>query len=367
MRTPQQEMIGVQLPDDNGLFELTRGAKRYELTNHLGNVLSVITDTKQAVYDNPPTVLAYYQSTIISYTDYYPFGAPMDHGSSTTDRSWSGGYRYGFGGHERIDEVQGSGNSIDLGERMYDPRLGRTPSVDKKGNLYADISPYAYAGNNPKRYIDPDGNIIVDPQTKKFVVKVDGEWKSIQSIDADGKITFGTVSDKFNTQTRPYLEILNKSEVGRKNVEYLQAIPTLVTIDPSLTDPKPGDASTVEPSGELTKDGFYEAVNIIPDNGIIKANAEVAGISIEEKTSGVLAVEVGHLKPSQVKIDQGNGSFAKKYNGLFNDHLRAQISYRKENNIALDESLFKPTDKFKDSGFNLDKDLQTARDEVNKK
>jgi len=123
MRTPQQEMIGVQLPDDNGLFELTRGAKRYELTNHLGNVLSVITDTKQAVYDNPPTVLAYYQSTVISYTDYYPFGAPMDHGSSAEDRSWSGGYRYGFQNQEKDDEIKGSGNSINFKYRMHDPRL----------------------------------------------------------------------------------------------------------------------------------------------------------------------------------------------------------------------------------------------------
>ena len=88
VRTPEAEMIGAQLPDDQGLFEIVRGMKRYELTNHLGNVLSVITDTKQAVYDNPPTVLSYYQSTVISYTDYYPFGAPMDHGNSPNDRSW---------------------------------------------------------------------------------------------------------------------------------------------------------------------------------------------------------------------------------------------------------------------------------------
>lgn len=88
---------------------------------------------------------------------------------------------------------------------------------------------------------------------------------------------------------------------------------------------------------------------------------------LKKKITGVFAVEVGHLKPEQITIDQSNGSFAEKYNKLLNDHVRAQISYRKENGIPLDESLFTPLDKFKDKGFKLDPDLQEIRDNLREK
>ncbi len=158
MRTPEEEMIGAQAPDENGLFELTRGMKRYELTNHLGNVLSVITDTKQAVYDLL-TVLSYYQSTVISCTDYYPFGAPMDHGNSANDRSWSGGYRYGFNGKEMDGGIKSS--DYDFGARKFSTLLGRWYSVDRLACEYNDLSPYSFAGNTPISAYDPDGRLII--------------------------------------------------------------------------------------------------------------------------------------------------------------------------------------------------------------
>jgi RHS repeat-associated protein len=71
------------------------------------------------------------------------------------------GYRYGFSGHEKDDEIKGSGNSYDMGARMYDPRIGRTPSRDPKAAMYPDISPYAYALNTPIQAKDPDGNVVI--------------------------------------------------------------------------------------------------------------------------------------------------------------------------------------------------------------
>ena len=167
MRTPELEMIGAQAPDDLGKFSIVRGLKRYELTNHLGNVLSVITDTKQAVYDNPPTVLSYYLSTVISYTDYYPFGAPMDHGNSPNDRSWSGGYRYGFNGQEKINEVKGSEKHIDFKFRGYDPRTGKFLSVDPLFKSYPWNSTYAFAENRVIDGVDLEGLEYSDAKTGK--------------------------------------------------------------------------------------------------------------------------------------------------------------------------------------------------------
>ena len=69
-------------------------------------------------------------------------------------------YRYGFGGHEKVDEVNGNGNTVDMGYRWLDVRLGRTPKPDAKGTMYPALSPYSYAANNPIFFIDPDGKVI---------------------------------------------------------------------------------------------------------------------------------------------------------------------------------------------------------------
>ena len=99
------------------------GDKRYELSNHLGNVLAVISDKKIPEFNTdavPSSGLKVFNAEVLSYSDYYPFGAlvPNRQGSSTA-------YRYGFNGKEMDNELKGEGNSYDFGARMYDPRIGR--------------------------------------------------------------------------------------------------------------------------------------------------------------------------------------------------------------------------------------------------
>lgn len=90
--------------------------------------------------------------------DYSKFGSVMvgrEFEADTADR-----YRFGYGGHEKLDEVQGSGNIVDMGDRWLDVRLGRTPKPDVKAGKYPFISPYAYALNNPLIYVDRDGKEV---------------------------------------------------------------------------------------------------------------------------------------------------------------------------------------------------------------
>ena len=70
-------------------------------------------------------------------------------------------YRFGYGGHEKMNEISGVGNTIDMGDRWLDTRIGRTPKTDLHKIKYPNLSSYSYAANNPIFFIDPDGKDIV--------------------------------------------------------------------------------------------------------------------------------------------------------------------------------------------------------------
>ncbi|MFY8110004.1 MAG: RHS repeat-associated core domain-containing protein [Bacteroidia bacterium] len=128
-------------------YQLERGAKRYELANHLGNVLTVISDKKTANFTG--STFSYFSAERISATDYSPFGAPL------AGRTWNGGeYRVSFNGKEKDDEVSGAGNSIAFELRIYDSRLCRFNSIDPREREYPWQSTYAYLNNCPISIID---------------------------------------------------------------------------------------------------------------------------------------------------------------------------------------------------------------------
>ena len=127
------------------------GKKQYELSNHLGNVLTVISDKKIPHSASGVTIDGYY-ADLQSATDYYAFGAPL-YGRNYN----SPDYRYGFNGKEKDDETYGGGNEYDYGMRVYDPRLGRFLSLDPMASRFAWNSPYAFAENDVIRSIDLEG------------------------------------------------------------------------------------------------------------------------------------------------------------------------------------------------------------------
>ena len=121
-----------------------------------------------------------------SALDYSSFGMV------TVVSNWSGGseYRYGFGGHEKDDEIKGSGNSYTTQFRGYDPRLGRWLSIDPLTGIYPDISPYASFMNNPIFFTDKDGrvlrdqdgNIVYTKDGNSYWVKFNGQNLQVQNV-----------------------------------------------------------------------------------------------------------------------------------------------------------------------------------------
>jgi RHS repeat-associated protein len=126
------------------------GQKHYEISNYLGNVLSVITDQKLPV--EVDSLIVSYSAVVVTATDYSPFGVGL------YGRSWSGEYRYGFNGKEVDSEGMGGGSSTyDYGFRIYNAQLGKFLSVDPLTKDYPWYTPYQFAGNRPIWAIDLDG------------------------------------------------------------------------------------------------------------------------------------------------------------------------------------------------------------------
>lgn len=132
------------------VYTAERGNKEYELTNHLSNVLSTISDRK--IGHGTGDEYDYYTADVVGATDYYPFGSQMPNRNIA-----SSDYRYGFNGKENDNEPKGNGNEIDYGERISDPRLGKWLSVDPLQAKYPSNSPYNYAMNDPVNSMDVDG------------------------------------------------------------------------------------------------------------------------------------------------------------------------------------------------------------------
>jgi len=138
----------------------TLGGKKYELSNHLGNVLAVVTDN---IHLNQDSTWA----NVVNVTDYYPFGLAMD-GRSVQDSA----YRYGFNGKERDSNGEwGSKSHYDYGFRIYNPSIAKFLSVDPIAKDFPWNSPYAFAENDVIRSIDLEGleKFIVTSESKDFV------------------------------------------------------------------------------------------------------------------------------------------------------------------------------------------------------
>ncbi len=161
---------------DQTFFDNKVGDKRYELSNHLGNVLSVVTDRKLIDVDG------LLKPDVIAYNDYYPFGSLLPNRHGSTDS-----YRYGFQGQELDNEIKGEGNSLNYKFRMYDPRVGRFFAVDPLFKEFAWNSSYAFSENRVIDGIELEGLEVTDylrllPTDKPVFVK-DKNVTTLKRVD----------------------------------------------------------------------------------------------------------------------------------------------------------------------------------------
>jgi YD repeat-containing protein len=149
--------LGIPVEGDYNLTSTTNytrslGLKQYELSNHLGNVLTTFSD--QRVF--APTGMSSTNSNaltpkLISAQDYYPFGMIMDGRSWNEDKT-----KYSFNGQEKDREIYSNESITTALFWEYDGRIGRRWNRDPKPTV--GISEYACLLDNPILYLDPDGD-----------------------------------------------------------------------------------------------------------------------------------------------------------------------------------------------------------------
>jgi RHS repeat-associated protein len=144
---------GLQPKNKGALKTYTAGLKQYELTNHLGNVMAVVSDKKivKELVQGPFVSLAY-DVDVLSSTDYYPGGSILPGRNFSSNE-----YRYGYQGSEKDDEILGAGNLYTTQFRELDTRLLRWWGVDPKASSMPWQSPYLSMDGNPIRWTDVFG------------------------------------------------------------------------------------------------------------------------------------------------------------------------------------------------------------------
>ena len=187
------------------------GQKRYELSNHLGNVLAVISDRKKGM-SNIGSNYAYFDAVTLTATDYYPFGMALP-GRSFHIKE----HKYSFNGMEKENELEGI---FTTHFRQLDVRTGRWISMDPAASRFANQSPYSFVFNAPTISTDvngdcPDGNcgdreVVVADQ---IVRKTYDSHKSIEENMKNLRTAVGEYIASGSKSSKKTFVLSSKNEV----------------------------------------------------------------------------------------------------------------------------------------------------------
>ena len=282
------------------------GTKKYEFTNHLGNVLTIFCDVKVPLDNNSDGVVDSYRVCLQNTYDYSPFGVSLD--GRTLESVF---YRRGFGGHEKVDEYCGEGNQVEMKGRWLDSRLGRTSSMDPKSGKYPYISPYTFAVNNPLAFIDPDGKDVYlviwfskKDETGHAAIAVDN-YKEIQREIKDastGEIT--VVKEMVKDGTVTYYDLWPKKQVKIKELQ------KDVTPDYNKRVLPLSDLTTTDPSASSEHGNVSEFGEAKVPDGVVKIST---GANDEESF-----VKDGLVKGYLESVQSKNSGYNACYNNCSN-------------------------------------------------
>ena len=133
------------------------------------------------------------------------------------------GSAYKFNSKEKDDET---GYSY-YGARYYSDRLSIFLSVDRFAEKFPWQSPYCYAGNNPIRYMDINGDSVFIKNNKDILLYDNGTLRNKDGSEYLGKQT------SFTKKVREAMNIIGSTKEGQAMLSELQSSNNSYTIQKS--------------------------------------------------------------------------------------------------------------------------------------
>jgi len=270
------------------------GNYNYFINDYLGNVRAVLTWEEESPYVIGGSPSTY---SLTQRNDYYAFGLP------TLTSTHSEAQPYKREGKE-YDEMHGL-NTYDQGARQFNTHLPITTTSDPLAEKYYSISPYAQWGNNPVRFVDPDGRKIIfyirsssERKVLKFTYTAQGTLQ-----DSNGK----TVTVPTDSHPGQILEGYNKM-LNSGDENYVHQIMTLINsdnihvIDTRIKSSGGGEVVTGSES-ETVSEAKAKAINGKGIGTTTKYNFSEKSFSSGLKKSNYTTV--AHEVQHQYDFDQG--------------------------------------------------------------